>query len=206
MKKFILLALNCIALFSFSQKPDTVNYKNMLTLEPLSFFASGLQLGYERQFGKLNAAKLQLGYYSNQDPVFYDEAEEMSGFNSQLTYKRFLLPMVEGKFRIYFGVIGVFKQITISDYSYINIDRSDPNSPVYQTHEKDITANSYGGGVLFGGSLVFINRFFVDMNIGSALMVSGDDKDDLSDVHIDVVNPYKSGMIPRLNFSIGYAF
>ena len=53
MKKFILLALNCIALLSFGQGPDTLNYKNVLTLEPLAFFASGLQLGYERQFATL---------------------------------------------------------------------------------------------------------------------------------------------------------
>ena len=129
----------------------------------------------------------------------------MSGFNSQLTYKRFLLPMIEDEFRIYFGVIGIFKQITLSDFEYEFVDNTDPTSPTIQAGEKDITASSYGGGVLFGGSLTFANRFFADVNVGGALMTSGDD-DDLSDVHIDVINPYKGGMVPRFNFSIGYAF
>lgn len=202
MKKFVLLAvfLQTVALFGQNESPAV--YKNAFFLDPLGFFGSGIQLGYERNIGEYNGLKLEAGYYTKDDPWVYD-AESMNGFNVQLFYKRYFDATAIKKMRFYFGAMAIYKQIDLKGaYDY---DVVSENEYSY-TEKRDMNANAYGGGILFGTNVMFENHFYMDYSFGGTILATESDPDDVEQLHLGLINPYKSGITPRFNIAIGYAF
>lgn len=149
------------------------------------------------------------GYYTNDEPWFY-EAQSMKGFNTQVIFKKYVSSQGTGKPRFYFGLCGLYKEILLTNYSEgEHVEGEDifgNPAMIYQENLKDIHVNAFGGGLLIGSTVKFKNQFYLDYSLGGVLLVSIDDKKDITDAHINFVNPYLNGIIPRLNFGFGFAF
>jgi hypothetical protein len=212
MKKILLLLSFLSPFVGLTQKSPTTENKrlnNSIALEPLAFLGSGMQLSYDRDFGVYNGLKLIAGYYAKDEPLAYD-AQSMNGFNGQLIYKRYLDPYNSGDLRFYFGLIGLYKQIFLDDFSddgyWEELDELGNPITIHSELKRDINVGAFGGGLLIGSSVKFENQFYTDISLGGVILVSNGDKNDARDAHIPLVNPYKSGIVPRFNIGIGYAF
>ena len=201
MKKLILIAALLQPLLFFGQSDDDDLYRNAVTITPIAFLRSGIQLGYERNIGYYNGLKLEAGYFTKDDPLSYD-ASSMSGFSAQLFYKRYFNPLELREIRFYFGAMGIYKQIALTD---VNSTNSSDDVYMYSSYG-DISVNAYGGGIIFGGNVFFENHFYMDYSIGGTVLATDSDPADVDEVHIGIINPYKRGITPRLNIAVGYAF
>lgn len=220
MKKFLFFAvLLAITVTAFGQRRqhmrDSIRntYRQEFLLNPFPFFVGGFEVGYGNINAKQRNHRIFAGYYYSDNPGFYNDEEGNNGTVSStvdVTYKNmegfriegqylFMRP-TDGDIRLYFGPYAIFKTMSI-DVS--RVDRSSPT--VSQTINYTARGTSGSFGVLLGLRTYLTDNFFVDYYVGGGLTIpfSGSNIDD---VHLDVVNPYKKSINPRLGVSVGYAF
>lgn len=217
MKRYIFFAILFTIVFSsFGQQRlrDSVrnSYRQEFLLNPFSFFVGGFEVGYGNISAKQHNRRIFAGYYYSENPGFYNDGDGSSSTinNTNVTYKNmegfrlegqylFMKP-TDGDIRLYFGPYAIFKTISM-DVS--KVDRS--SSTVTQTLNYKARGTSGSIGVMLGLRTYIMDNFFVDYYIGGGITIpfSGYNIDD---VHLDVLNPYKRSVNPRLGATIGYAF
>jgi hypothetical protein len=187
---------------TLAQSEDAVpEYKNHLSIEPFTFFAGGIQVGYERNIGQYGALKLLVGYYHREDPyLIYSNGTLLRGANAQFTAKRFFRTKETAPSRFYMGALGLFKfgeLNTLETYDF-------PQTGV--ALEKTRQAAAVGVGTVFGLTIYTKPGFYMDFSLGGMMNFSLGPEDDADYLHAPVVNPYLTGVAPRMNIGIGYSF
>ncbi len=218
MKRYLFFAILFTVVFSsFGQQRlrDSVrnSYKQEFLLNPLPFFVGGFEIGYGQINAKQRNHRIFAGYYYSDNPGYYNDEEGNNGTTNTtttVTYRNmegfrlegqylFMRP-TDGDIRLYFGPYAIFKTISM-DVS--RVDKS--SSTVTQTVNYTAKGTSGSFGVLMGLRTYLTDNFFVDYYLGGGITIpfSGSNIDD---VHLDVLNPYKRSINPRLGVTIGYAF
>ncbi len=204
MKKIVqaLAILVCSTTVTLAQTENEKHvYRNHLTIEPLTFLAGGIQIGYERNLGSRSALKILAGYYHNQEPsLLYPMATRLEGGNIQLTAKRFFQAEESSPTRFYMGALGLFKLGELDTM----LDTDYPQMTIIE--EKTYDASAIGVGTVFGLSIYTQAGFHMDISLGGMMNFSLSPREDAEFLHAPLVNPYLTGVAPRMNFGIGYSF
>lgn len=185
-----------------AQSDDTLpEYNNHLSIEPFTFFAGGIQVGYERNLGEYGAIKLLVGYYHREDPTFlYPYGTLLRGANAQLTAKRFFRTEKSAPVRFYIGALAIYKYGELSTLDWVD-------SPLSMVPiERDYNASALGLGTVFGLAIYTKPGFYMDFSLGGMMAFSLGDQEGAEALHEPIVNPYLSGVAPRMNVGIGYSF
>lgn len=174
--------------------------KTTLFVEPLSFVASGLQVGVERVFLPDRSIFVSLGYYLAGKYEAYD-AREMEGFKAE-TQLRFHIPITTQQDEIVFlGPYANYRVISLTQ----SVDFNDPVVPPIPTNERRGTAQAAQVGVLAGYKVIFVRKFSIEAFLGGGLVIPTTDYD--SDTfHLPLVNPYQKGFNIKFGFSMGLCF
>ena len=170
--------------------------KTIFSFQPLSLFGFGLQAGYERKVSAVNSIKATAGYYAAAEPYFYDsfKVKAMEGFQLELQPRVYVQQAIHG---LYLGGYVLYKYIHFNKQSTIYANGTTPEQ--YTTE-----ASAWGGGFVIGVQQVLASRVVIDLNIGAGFIkpIAGD----IETAHLNLVNPYKNTINPKLGVSIGFAF
>lgn len=192
---FIFILLFAFAANAQQSAKDTVrnNYTQEFLLSPLSFFVGGFEIGYGIVRPKTNT-RLLAGYYFSENAVSYGESyNNMEGFRLELQHL-FLKP-VDGGMRYYAGGYGIYKSISMDKRQFGG------NNP----RTVAVSGSAVSFGIILGVRSFVADNFFFDLYAGGGPTISLNDNN-VDDVHIDIVNPYKRGINPRLGLTFGIAF
>lgn len=211
MKKVLLtlLTLMLFSVTSFAQQTakDSIKdtYRKEFLLNATSFFVGGFEIGFG---GVKNntIARMFLGYYFLESPEFYNsgdftttvEYKNMEGLRQEFQFL-FLKP-TSSQLRYFGGGYAIYKSIKM-DVSRLTTNTQGTTISTNYT----ANANAVSVGVLGGVRSYMIENFFVDFYVGGGITfpVSGENIDD---VHLDILNPYKRSINPRAGITFGLAF
>jgi len=176
--------------------------KVILSVQPFSLIAGGLDLSYEQKLSKWMTMRLNFGYFLSADPIGYDDLiTDMDGFRGEIQLRRYIFSekrqTPEG---IYIATYALYRQISVMNEKW----EYDPINGTGTSTKVKEQASAASGGVLIGIQFVSKARITMDMYAGGGVFLPVDDTS--SDVvHLPVVNPYKKTIAPKLGFSIGLA-
>lgn len=213
MKKLLFLVLFCLSgsitiaqnYYDSDNKKKNVNMnkeqnvypkENILSIEPISFFIGGFVMGYERFMSSTTSLKIKSGYFYREDPAAYSgDFNHFEGFNFKMSYKKYINDVHENEGNLYISPFALYKQIELEE-------NNQGLTPVPVTKE----ARTVGIGVMIGTTMVLDDTpFFIDLAIGGGMYFpTGNGSHDIA--HIPIVNHYKKGVGPQLDFSFGYSF
>lgn len=176
--------------------------KVILSVQPFSLIAGGLDLSYEQKLSNWMTMRLNFGYFLSADPIGYNDLiTDMDGFRGEIQLRRYIFSekrqTPEG---IYIAPYALYRQISVMNEKW----EYDPINGTGTSTKVKEQASAASGGVLIGIQFVSKARITMDMYAGGGVFLPVDDTS--SDVvHLPVVNPYKKTIAPKLGFSIGLA-
>lgn len=188
---------------SVSAKDTTkTQYNSILSIQPFSLIAGGLDLSFEQRLSKQLSVRLNFGYFLSADPIGYDSSfEDMDGFRGELQLRRYInsdkRKTPEG---IYIAPYALYRQIKMSE-EYWDWNPNTGESTVTKLNRE---ASAASGGLVIGAQYISKARITLDIFAGGGVYIPIEDSA-ADDVNIPVVNPYKKTISPRFGFSIGVA-
>lgn len=176
--------------------------KAILSVQPFSLIAGGLDLAYEQKFTSLLTARINFGYFLSADPIGYDDSfSDMDGFRAELQLRRYVFSEKhQTPNGVYIAPYGLYRQISMMHEKWVfdPIDGSGTSTIVKEV------ASAASGGLLIGIQFVTKSRITLDMFAGGGVFLPIDDTSS-DEAHLPVVNPYKKTIAPKLGFSVGLA-
>lgn len=186
---------------------EILTKKNIFSINPLALIVGGLELGYENVFTTNKSYKVVLGYYSATDPWPYNtyNVTSMEGFKAELQYRAHLeKESIGGPMSgLYVGGFFQYRQISLKNYDQ---NPNNYNSSFSVNIKENVNASALYPGVLIGYQLFLEDIVFFDINLGGGIIKSLSNIEENKKADISVVNQYINGVVPRLNFSIGFPF
>ncbi|HRI27650.1 MAG TPA: hypothetical protein PK239_06470 [Chitinophagales bacterium] len=185
--------------------PEKPKYKSIISVQPFSLIAGGLDLSFEQRFSPALSARLNFGYFLSADPIGYDGFEgglkDMDGFRGELQIRRYLnVDDKEAPDGFYLAPYALYRQMkAINEKWTFNPD--DGAGTITEVKE---FASSAGGGLLVGIQFLTKRRISVDMFAGGGVYLPVNDQSS-DELHLPIVNPYKKTIAPRVGFSFGVA-
>lgn len=178
-------------------------YSSIISIQPFSLIAGGLDLSYEQRIGKQFSVRLNFGYFLSADPIGYDGSfDDMDGFRGEIQLRRFIINTKnrvapEG---VYIAPYGLYRQIQMNQ----EIWEWNPDTGESWTTNVKHEASAASGGLLVGAQLITKARVTLDFFGGGGVFIPIEDKS-ADEMHLPVVNPYKKTIAPRFGFSVGVA-
>ncbi len=189
--------------FQDDDTPSTARpTKVILSVQPFSLIAGGLDLAYEQKFSSLMTARFNFGYFLSADPIGYDDTfSDMDGFRAEFQLRRYIFSEKhQTPNGLYIAPYGLYRQISMMHEEWV-FDPIDGSGTSTIVKEK---ASAASGGILVGVQFVSKSRITLDMFAGGGVFLPIEDLSS-EEAHLPIVNPYKKTIAPKLGFSVGLA-
>jgi hypothetical protein len=178
--------------------------ERQLFILPLSFFASGFEIGVEKQLALRKAIRFSAGYFFSPNAWAYNDFsgnwdrnyENMEAGRFELQYRFFGQPYLD-KDNFYAGAYSVFKTLKMDAED----SEWDPNTGIRRVTPRTFSSSALSLGVLAGYVIRAYDFLSIDVHIGGGITPTswGDHKE----VHMDIVSPYTKSINFKAGFSVG---
>ena len=190
--------------FFTGQPQDTVTWSSSISLMPLSFLGSGLELAYEYHIpNSYNSVRFNAGGFLATNPFFYENYSDYGGFRAELQYRFHLLRQQFQRDGFYLGPYAQVKYINMTGSETTTV--YDPNTQNYSTVTTTLTTetNAFGLGVLIGYQERTKSRLVIDVYGGGGFLLPSSTAD-AARANIGFVNPYSRGIQFHGGLGIGF--
>ncbi|MCG8701610.1 MAG: hypothetical protein MI922_26395 [Bacteroidales bacterium] len=210
---FSTLIILCSSTFVIAQDEERGSLKNEIMLTPQYGFINGLRVDYERNFKKnalLIAPRIHIN--TNGENFFsYNDYEEMIGLGLNLGYKVNFIP--ESHIMVpymMFGAYYTWYHLTLEGDSWVPYYYDNIQAQTLVNTEKTIQIHKVGPDVLVGFQFIPIPQFVMDVSagIGMRYSITASENKELVDNQFNssILDPGFTGILPVINFKIGYRF
>lgn len=203
MRKLSLIVLLSFAYFFVDAQDQVIEpdaypapYRNIIKINPLSFFSSTFQMSYERLIGSDKSLNFSAGLTYKDD-----DYESVSGYRGEFQFRYFVLQRetTRAARKLYFAPF-VFDQYTEV------IERNYNSYPYQALDEYRYKVNSFGAGVVMGVNWTFAKRFVLDAFVGGGVRTSN--MNNVTNSYIDngLMGYGYKGIFPRVGLDLGFTF
>ena len=201
--------------------------KRIIALNPFHFLLSGLEMSFETVISKRSSIVFTGAFHNMEN---YDRLPTASTYSSsssssspgnlfltnnsnsvaytgvrfQAQYRNYIFqdyPVLTG---LYLSPYLMYKQDEVTKGTRLSNYTYPTYTNTYQYNQ--YFAQALGAGIDVGFQMRVLRYFTFNPFVGFGIIVPLSDKESSSEVNIDILNPYKSGMSLRTGVFIGYMF
>lgn len=194
-----------------AQKAEHYNH-TVIAVHPVFAVLGQADFSLEQSISKTSSLYLEFVYHDfnlreNSTVAAFMSGDWIAytGYRAELQYRYYALPQSRALYKLYIAPHIYYKQDEVSrgegnHYNSINgLDRQ------YEYYHQYL-AQAMGAGVNLGYQFQFLRHLTFDTSVGASYTIPLTGKT-ISDIaHLPLVNPYKEGMMLRMNVSLGFAF
>jgi hypothetical protein len=186
--------------------------RTVIALHPMLAAIGQADFSVEQRISKTSSLYLEFVYHDfnlreNSTVAAFMSGDWIaySGYRTELQYRYYVLPEERALYKLYLAPHFYFKQDEVSrgeGQHYNNYNGQNRQYEFYHQYQ----AQALGAGLNIGYQIQFLRHLTFDSNVGASytMPLTGRTVSDI--IHLPLVNPYKEGMILRMNFSLGFAF
>ena len=186
--------------------------KTVIALHPMLAVIGQADFSVEQSISKTSSFYLEFVYHDfnlreNATVATFMSGDwiAFTGYRAELQYRYYVLPAERALYKLYLAPHFYFKQDEVSrgeGKQYYNISNQKRQYEYYNQYQ----AQALGAGLNLGYQIQFLRHLTFDSNVGASytMPLTGRTVSDI--IHLPLVNPYKEGMILRMNLSLGFAF
>ena len=184
----------------------------VIAIHPLLAGIGQVDLSIEQRISKTSSLYLEGVYHDfnlreNSTAAVFMSGEWVAytGYRAELQYRYYVLPEERALYKLYVAPLFYFKQDEITRGEGIQYYNNNGQRRQFQYYNQYL-AQALGAGANLGYQIQFLQHLTFDMNVGATYVIPLNGKT-ISDItNLPLVNPYKEGMLLRMNLSLGFAF
>lgn len=184
----------------------------VIAIHPLFAGIGQIDLSLEQRLSKTGSLFLEFAYHDinlrdNGTAAVFMSGEWITytGYRAELQYRYYVLPEERALYKLYVAPLLYYKQDEVTrgeGYHYSNNNGENRQFQYYNQY----LAQALGAGLNLGYQFQFARHLTFDANVGASYVIPLTGKT-ISDItNLPLTNPYKEGMMLRMNISLGFAF
>jgi len=190
---------------------EPVNH-TVIALHPLFAVLGQADFSLEQSISKTSSLYLEFIYHDfnlreNSTVAAFMPGDWIAytGYRAELQYRYYAIPESRALYKLYIAPHVYFKQDEVSRGEGNRYGNNNGQSRQYEFY-RQYQAQAMGAGVNIGYQIQFLRHLTFDTSVGASytMPLTGKTISDLA--HLPLVNPYKEGMMLRMNLSLGFAF
>lgn len=186
--------------------------RTVIAIHPMLAPIGQVDLSIEQRISKASSLYLEFAYHDfnlreNSTAAVFMSGEWISytGYRAELQYRYYVLPEERALYKLYLAPLFYFKQDEITRGEGFHYSNNNGQNRQFQYYNQYL-AQALGAGLNVGYQIQFLQHLTFDTNVGASYVMPLTGKT-ISDItNLSLVNPYKEGMILRMNLSLGFAF
>lgn len=186
--------------------------RTVIALHPLFAPLGQADFSLEQSISKTSSLYLEFVYHDfnlreNSTVATFMSGDWIAytGYRAELQYRYYVLPEERALYKLYIAPLLYFKQDEVSRGEGQHYNNNNGLTRQYEFY-KQYQAQAMGAGLNLGYQFQFLKHLTFDTNVGASYTIPLTGKTVSDIVHLPLVNPYKEGMILRMNVSLGFAF
>ncbi len=186
--------------------------RTVIALHPIFAAIGQADFSVEQRVSKTSSLYLEFVYHDfnlreNSTVAAFMSGDWIAytGYRAELQYRYYVLPEERALYKLYLAPHIYFKQDEVSRGEGQHYDNNNGQSRQYEFY-KQYQAQALGAGLNLGYQFQFLQHLTFDTSVGASYTMPLTGKTVSDIVHLPLVNPYKEGMILRMNISLGFAF
>ncbi|MDB5258491.1 MAG: hypothetical protein JWM14_3186 [Chitinophagaceae bacterium] len=184
----------------------------VIAFHPLFAVFGQVDFSLEQSISKTSSLYLEFGYHDfnlreNSTVAAFMPGDWIAytGYRAELQYRYYALPEAGALYKLYIAPHVYYKQDEVSRGEGDHYDNNNGLNRQYEFYNQ-YQAQAMGAGVSIGYQIQFLRHLTFDSSVGASytMPLTGKTVSDIA--HLPLVNPYKEGMMLRMNLSLGFAF
>jgi hypothetical protein len=184
----------------------------VIALHPLFAVLGQADFSLEQSISKTSSLYLEFVYHDfnlreNSTVAAFMPGDWIAytGYRAELQYRYYALPEARALYKLYIAPNVYYKQDEVSRGEGDHYDNNNGQKRQYEFYNQ-YQAQAMGAGLNIGYQIQFLRHLTFDTSVGASYTIPLTGKT-ISDIaHLPIVNPYKEGMMLKMNLSLGFAF
>ncbi len=191
--------------------PEEYNY-TVIALHPLFAAFGQADFSIEQRISKTSSLYLEFAYHDFNlrenglvAAMMPGDWIAYTGYRAELQYRYYVLPESRALYKLYLAPHVYFKQDEVSRGEGNELSNTNGQRRQYEYYNQYL-AQSMGVGINIGYQFQFLRHLTFDTNVGTSYTIPLTNRLLSERAHLPLLNPYKEGMMLRMNLSLGFAF
>ncbi|MDF2455294.1 MAG: hypothetical protein K0R51_1287 [Cytophagaceae bacterium] len=190
---------------------EDYNY-TVIALHPMFAMLGQADFSIEQRITKTTSLYLEFAYHDfnlreNGTVAAFMPGDWIAytGYRAELQLRYYVLPEARALYQLYLAPHIYFKQDEVSRGEGNELSNNNGQRRQYEYYNQ-YQGQALGAGLNLGYQFQFLRHLTFDTSVGTSYSIPLTNKMLTDRAHLPLINPYKEGMMLRMNLSLGFAF